>query len=92
MKLVLAYELPLILSVITVIIKAAGAIKLEQIIFYQISYGSFIFSFLGSSHLLFPSSVSRQRLGLAPFDISEAEQELMAGVLIEYSGPAFGNL
>ena len=30
MKLVLAYELPLILSIITVIIKAAGAIRLDQ--------------------------------------------------------------
>jgi len=26
------------------------------------------------------------KLGLTPFDISEAEQEIMGGVLIEYSG------
>lgn len=28
------------------------------------------------------------KLGLAPFEVSEAEQEIMGGVLIEYSGSA----
>ncbi len=86
MKLVLAYELPLILSIITVIIKAAGAIRLEQIVFYQVSYGSFIFSFSGAIAFVVALICIQAKIGLAPFDISEAEQELMAGVLIEYSG------
>jgi len=86
MKLVLAYELPLILSVIAVAIKAAGAIRLEQLILAQSASGSFIFSFSGALAFIAALIATQAKLGLAPFDVSEAEQEIMAGVLIEYSG------
>lgn len=85
-KMVLSYELPLILSIIVVIIKAGGVIKLEQFIFAQAAGHSFIFSFSGAIAFAVALICAQAKLGLAPFDISEADQELMAGVLIEYSG------
>jgi NADH-quinone oxidoreductase subunit H len=86
MKLMLAYELPLILSVIAVIIKTAGAIRLEQIVFSQATSDSLIFSVSGALAFIAAFISVQAKLGFAPFDVSEADQEIMAGVLIEYSG------
>ena len=86
MKLVLAYELPFILALITVIIKSSGLINLSTIIDYQNLTRSFIFSWSGSLAFIVSIFCMQAKLGLAPFDISEAEQEIMGGVLIEYSG------
>ena len=86
MKLVLAYELPFILSVITVIIKSAGSIQLGEILNRQVNFGSNIASFSGALAFLVALLCMQAKLCLVPFDASEAEQEIMAGVLIEYSG------
>jgi NADH-quinone oxidoreductase subunit H len=92
MKLILSYELPFILSIIVVIIKSAGAIQLGQIISHQALNGSNIFlasgfiSPSGALALFVAIFCIQAKLGIAPFEISEAEQELMGGVLIEYSG------
>ncbi|MDD5255504.1 MAG: NADH-quinone oxidoreductase subunit H, partial [Candidatus Omnitrophica bacterium] len=86
MKLVLAYELPFILSVITVIVKCKGAITVGQIVNYQINFGSVIASWSGALAFLAALFCMQAKLGLAPFDIAEAEQEIMAGTMIEYSG------
>ncbi|MBP7215853.1 MAG: NADH-quinone oxidoreductase subunit H [Candidatus Omnitrophica bacterium] len=94
MKLVLSYELPFILVVIAIILKAKGALGLESIIGHQQLLSSHIYSTTGLwgfsySGILgfFVAIVCMQaKLGLAPFDIAEAEQEIMGGVLIEYSG------
>lgn len=86
MKLVLAYELPFLLSVITVILKSGGSIQLGNILAHQVSFGSNIISFSGAIAFIVALVCVQAKLGLAPFDISEAEQELMAGTLIEYSG------
>jgi NADH-quinone oxidoreductase subunit H len=92
MKLVLGYELPFILSVIAVIIKSKGAIQMGAIINHQINFGSNIFL---SSGWISPAGIiafivtvfcMQAKLGLVPFDMSEAEQEIMGGTLIEYSG------
>lgn len=88
MKLVLAYELPFILSIATVVIKCGGTFQLGQILSYQGIFGSCVASlsgFLAFSAALF---CMQAKLGLVPFDISEADQELMGGVLVEYSGAA----
>jgi len=86
MKLVLAYELPFILSIIVIIIKSAGGIQLGEILNHQMNLGSNIASISGA--LAFPVALLclQAKLGLVPFDASEAEQEIMAGVFIEYSG------
>lgn len=85
MKLVLAYELPFILAVTVVMVKS-GSIQLGGILSHQITSGSNIFSFSGALAFLAAIFCMQAKLGVAPFDISEAEQEIMAGVLIEYSG------
>jgi len=86
MKLVLAYELPFLLSVTAVIIKCNGAIQFAGILNHQLNFASNIASFSGILAFVAALICMQAKLGLAPFDISEADQELMGGVLIEYSG------
>lgn len=86
MKLVLAYELPFILSIIAVIIKSSGALQLGQILSHQMNAGSNIASLSGVLAFAAALLCVQAKLGLVPFDASEAEQEIMGGVLIEYSG------
>ncbi|MBU0709520.1 MAG: NADH-quinone oxidoreductase subunit H [Candidatus Omnitrophica bacterium] len=86
MKLVLGYELPFILSVITVIIKSGITIQIGEIINHQINFGSNIASISGTLAFLVSIFCMQAKLGFVPFDASEAEQEIMGGVLIEYSG------
>jgi len=92
MKLVLGYELPFILAVIAIIIKSKGVIQIGAIINHQINFGSNIFLPSGwvspAGVLAFVVAIfcMQAKLGLVPFDMSEAEQEIMGGTLIEYSG------
>jgi len=86
MKLVLGYELPFILSIITVIIKTGGVIRLSGIINHQVSFGPLIYSFSGGIAFVVALLCAQAKLGFVPFDVAEAEQEIMAGALIEYSG------
>ncbi len=86
MKLVLGYELPFILVIVAIIIKAKGAIQFGSIIDFQAALGSNIASVSGVLAFIVAIFCMQAKLGLVPFDMSEAEQEIMAGVLIEYSG------
>jgi len=86
MKLVLGYELPFILVVVAIIIKSAGSIQFGPIINSQVNFGSNIASVSGALSFVVAIFCMQAKLGLVPFDASEAEQEIMAGVLIEYSG------
>jgi len=86
MKLILGYELPFLLSVITVIVRSQGAIRLNQILGYQLLHGSHLISYSGALAFIAAIFCAQAKIGLPPFDISEAEQEIMGGTLIEYSG------
>lgn len=86
MKLVMGYELPFILSVLTVIIKSGGAIQIGSVINHQLNFGSHIASWSGALAFTAAFFCMQAKLGAAPFDVAEAEQEIMAGALIEYSG------
>lgn len=86
MKMVLAYELPFILSIVVVIIRSAGAIQIGGILSHQINFGSNIASLSGALAFLVALLCIQAKLCFVPFDASEAEQEIMAGALIEYSG------
>jgi len=86
MKLVLAYEFPFILSIVTVIIKCGGVIQLASILSHQARFGANIVSWSGIIAFIVMLLCAQAKLGLVPFDASEAEQEIMAGVFIEYSG------
>lgn len=85
MKLILSYELPFILAVIVLIIKSGGALRLNEIIASQV-HNSYFFSASGAIAFFVTLFCFQAKLGFAPFEISEAEQEIMGGVLIEYSG------
>lgn len=88
MKLVLAYELPFILAVLVPVIKSGLVIKLGEIITYQSQNGVLICSWSGAISFIVILLCIQAKLGLVPFDVAEAETELAAGALIEYSGPA----
>ncbi|MHC4247868.1 MAG: respiratory chain complex I subunit 1 family protein [Planctomycetota bacterium] len=85
MKLVLAYELPFVIALAAIILKADGAIRLDGILAAQVAR-PFIASVSGILVLVVLVMVIQAKLGLVPFDQAEAETELMGGALIEYSG------
>jgi NADH-quinone oxidoreductase subunit H len=86
MKLILGYELPFILAVVVVMIKAGGVIQLGTIAIQQMTHSSYICSWSGMLAFLVALFCMQAKLGAGPFDMSEAEQEIMSGTLIEYSG------
>jgi NADH-quinone oxidoreductase subunit H len=86
LKLLLGYELPFILSLVAVIIKSAGSIQLSAILNHQAASASNAASLSGAAAFTVAILCMQAKLCLVPFDASEAEQEIMAGALIEYSG------
>lgn len=86
MKLILSYELPFILALAVPIIKAGGVLTIGGILNYQAANGIMAGSWSGAIALIVAILCMQAKLGLVPFDISEAETEIMGGPLIEYSG------
>jgi NADH-quinone oxidoreductase subunit H len=89
MKLMLADELPFLLAVMVPVIQAGGVIRLGDLINHQNNYGM-IFNWQYPSGILalIVAIVAMQaKLTLVPFDIPEAETEIMSGPYVEYSGP-----
>lgn len=85
MKLILAYELPFLLAIIVPIVKS-GSIKLGDILLYQLANGIFLSNPSGVIAFIVTILCMQAKLGLVPFDMSEAETEISAGICIEYSG------
>ena len=82
----ISYELALTLSVVAVVIPA-GSFKLADIVAYQRGHvWNFLPQFLGFMVFLVASFAETNRL---PFDLSEAESELIAGFHTEYSAMRF---
>ncbi len=90
MKLMLSYELPFILSLVVPIMKSGYSIRLGDILIKQANNGSLIGSPSGAISFFVMLLCIQAKLGFVPFDISEAETEIMAGAYIEYSGKALG--
>lgn len=82
MKLILAYELPFLICLATVIFKSGMNILLSQI-----SQVSVFGSISGVLTAIVALLCIQAKLGFTPFDVAEAETELMGGPYIEYSGP-----
>jgi NADH-quinone oxidoreductase subunit H len=82
MKLVMGYELPLVLAFVVVIIKTGGTLNLAAI-----GANATVFSISNMLAFLVALLCVQAKLGFVPFDIAEAETELGSGVLMEYSGP-----
>lgn len=85
-KLMIAYELPLVLAAFTPVIKIAGIIDIGGILSYQAQYGMMIKSPSCLIALIVAIICMQAKVGSVPFDLSEAETEIMAGAYIEYSG------
>jgi NADH-quinone oxidoreductase subunit H len=81
----ISYEIPQVLAVLTVVL-VAGTFSMQGII--EAQNIPFLFSMPLTALLFFVGSlaeVSRQ-----PFDLSEADSEIVAGYFVEYSGMKFG--
>ena len=90
MKLMLADELPFLLAVLVPVIQSGVTIKLGEVIAYQNTYGPVAGSVSGVLALIVAVIAMQAKLTLVPFDLPEAETELMGGVFVEYSGPPLG--
>src|SRR4051794_24409001 len=84
-----SYEIPQVLSTIPVVLWA-GSLSLVTIFDRQLEYGWFILSPPGllAFALLLISSIAE--VNRTPFDLPEAESEIIAGYHTEYSGMRFG--
>jgi len=88
MKLLLSYELPFVLAILVPVIKAGFDIRLGAILSVQADRGVFLGSLSGFLAWVVALLCMQAKLGLVPFDIAEAETEIIGGPLIEYSGSA----
>jgi len=86
MKLILSYELPFILAVLVAVIKSGFTFRLGEILAFQAQNGAFVTSWSGTLALIVAIICMQAKLALVPFDIPEAETEIVGGPLIEYSG------
>lgn len=87
MKLVLSYELAFVLALLTVVIRAGTTLSLGVVLEEQWASGSMLLhpsAFIG---LVVAILAVQAKMGAVPFDIAEAETEIMSGVFVEYSGP-----
>jgi NADH-quinone oxidoreductase subunit H len=84
-KLLLGYELPFVMACLVPVIKA-HSIKLGEIIAFQASSGILLSSVSGVAAFIIALLCIQAKLGLVPFDMAEAETEIMAGAYIEFSG------
>ncbi len=89
MKLVISAEFCFVGALLVAIIKA-GSLSLGGIISFQENTGSLLRNPSGIIGFVLGIIYIQAKLGICPFDISEAEQEIMAGPFIEYSGPLLG--
>ena len=81
MKLVMGYELSLVLAFIVVIIKTGGQLDLATI-----AQQAPALSISGMLAFLVALLCVQAKLGFVPFDMAEAETELGSGIFMEYSG------
>lgn len=92
MMMMLAYEIPLLIILVTVSLKVGigfdslSEFSLTKIVSYQLEHGSFLFDYT-----MFPAFIAflifiPGIIGTVPFDIAEAETEIVEGPILEYSG------
>lgn len=82
MKMILSYELPFILALVVPIINAGGAIRLDAMVRAQPA----VWHISGILAFIVAIVCMQAKLGLVPFDVAEADTELMTGPFVEYSG------
>ncbi len=80
----LSYEVPQVLS-ITAMVMIAGTMRMTQLV--EVQTVPFIFPLFVTALIFFISGIAES--GRSPFDLVEAESEIVAGYHIEYSGMKF---
>ncbi|MDY6913108.1 MAG: complex I subunit 1 family protein [Planctomycetota bacterium] len=85
-KLLMSYELPMLLALLVAIIRAGWTLQLGGIVAAQ-AEAPFLFSISGAIAIIVAVLCTQAKLGQVPFDLAEAECEIMSGVYVEYSGP-----
>ncbi|AEF93238.1 NADH dehydrogenase (quinone) [Desulfotomaculum nigrificans CO-1-SRB] len=92
MVMMMSYELPLLLVLLTVALKvglATGGIatfSLSEIVQFQLENGALLFDYTMLPALLAFLVFIPGNMGVVPFDIPEAETEIVEGPILEYSG------
>ncbi|EAX48209.1 respiratory-chain NADH dehydrogenase, subunit 1 [Thermosinus carboxydivorans Nor1] len=92
MVMMMSYELPLLVVLVTVALKvglATGGIatfSLSEIVRYQLENGALLFDYTMLPALLAFLAFIPGNMGVVPFDIPEAETEIVEGPILEYSG------
>jgi len=90
MKLVLSYELPFVMALLVPIIKSGFSLRLSELLSYQAAHGVFIASPSGIIAFIVAILVIQAKLGFVPFDVAEAETEIVGGPFVDYSGALLG--
>jgi NADH-quinone oxidoreductase subunit H len=81
----ISYEIPLVLAVLAVVM-VTGSFSMQDIIEAQDI--PFLFTMPVTALLFFVASLAE--VGRLPFDLAEADSELVSGYFVEYSGMKFG--
>jgi NADH-quinone oxidoreductase subunit H len=84
-----SYEVPQVLSIVPVILWA-NSLSMVTIFDAQVDYGWFVFSPPGMLAFLTLTIANIAEVNRTPFDLPEAESEIIAGYHTEYSGMRFG--
>ena len=84
-----SYEVPQVLATVPVVLWA-GSLSLVTIFDQQLEFGWFIFSPPGLLAFVILLIASIAEVNRTPFDLPEAESEIIAGYHTEYSGMRFG--
>jgi NADH-quinone oxidoreductase subunit H len=82
----ISFEIPLILSVLGIVI-LTGTLNLTEIVESQTTYWWIIFLPIGAIVFFIAMLAELERI---PFDLPEAESEIVAGWLTEFSGMMYG--
>jgi len=85
MKLMLAYELPMLLAVLTSVVASGFTFSLGGLI--QSAGAGVAGKITMAVGFTIGVLCTQAKLGLVPFDMAEAETEIQGGVYVEYSGP-----
>ncbi len=84
-----SYEVPQVLSTIPIVLWA-GSLSLVTVFDRQLEFGWWIFSPPGLLAFIILLIASIAEVNRTPFDLPEAESEIIAGYHTEYSGMRFG--
>ncbi len=92
MTVMFSYEVPLLMIILAVALKVGqggGAeFSLGAVAAHQAAHGQFLFNPTMIPAFLAYLMVLPGTMGMVPFDVPEAETEIIEGPLLEYSGPA----